>query len=549
MYNHEYCNATRIFSPNKCDTHHGWKISCALGNFTTVRHMSFSTSSMIDETSAHLKSPHIPTSLDILPLISPSTLDSISMLPEIQSLFSSSSNLTNNRAIELIQRAKDVFSSIPTSQTPPNENPLIAVLLLLAHFQSNAFQCQDASSTIRSIRSILSLYNEENKFEIKKHDTVNLDMGLIYAQAKVEWNAGNFKESERLAMELKHILDSLSQNKSNPTMKYFQHLNMLGLSKLCMFAHDFVVEGDTDSLAESNLQSMLKSLEQIIDMTKEIDLESLSGLNFVRAQAYTNYGIAQMIAYLASLQIDENNLLTESIPTILDARESWTNAMAIAESILDIVSKETDDETYEMMLIKSKAKLIKANLECIIAQSILFPTGVDINPPKELNPDELKVASKLSRKALLAYDELIASVATSEKEANTISIEQLQVLFPLEPLMARALSLVAICYVHADSAVTAQGLFQSSLDVYEPSSSTQSNSDHKKTLEKLNLLSPFTQMYHRDTLERYATLCQNWEKRENEAVSYLKKKDLMKKDQMSDGWRYQPGIMGGLFFF
>jgi len=87
---------------------------------------------------------------------------------------------------------------------------------------------------------------------------------------------------------------------------------------------------------------------------------------------------------------------------------------------------------------------------------------------------------------------------------------------------ARALGLVAQCYASAGAAVTAEGLFQSSLDA---SSSYPFGQDLQKSADGVNIMvekgvsltSPNLGLIARDVRLWYAMLCDNWEKRKGDA--------------------------------
>lgn len=100
---------------------------------------------------------------------------------------------------------------------------------------------------------------------------------------------------------------------------------------------------------------------------------------------------------------------------------------------------------------------------------------------------------------------------------------------------------MASCYTIAGSAVTAQGLFQSALDKYSESSDN--------FLFKNIDYNPYSLMWHRDTLGCYASLCQQWEKREREAETLFGKQKELEEEHIVEGWRYQPNILSGLWFF
>lgn len=470
------------------------------------------------------------TSLNLTPILSPSTLDSIVMLPEIQQSITSTatSALTHQQRIDLLNRARDVFSSFPA--TPDNivaNRSLVAVLLLLAHRQDEASLCKEASKTIRTIRSHVS--------SSASSEQQNLLSFLMGAQAKAEWKAGDFREAERLAMEMGMLCADDDDGTATATTKIC-HLTALGLSRLMLFSCDNVVEqyedDDEDDTLALRVQRVLDPLEQVVSMTamRLSDSSNNDMLQLATAQALGNYGIAQSIAHFASLH-DNNDEDVPQQPSYMDkAMESWKRGVSIVDTIIS--SDTTDNNSTDITI--STAKYLKANLECCVAQSILFPTG-DENEggaAKDLPTEQLTVASHSCRDALFMMDELKAA---SDGDGTH---EQQHPLSSVDAPMGQALSLVASCYTMAGSAVTAQGLFQSALD--------------KLAIESTTECHPYSLLWHRDALTRYADLCQNWENREGEAKTLLKSRDDLKDDasnMMGEGWKYQPGILGGLWFF
>jgi tetratricopeptide (TPR) repeat protein len=134
--------------------------------------------------------------------------------------------------------------------------------------------------------------------------------------------------------------------------------------------------------------------------------------------------------------------------------------------------------------------------------------------------DSLQKASDYAKKALSIYD---ANESRIGKEG-----------------MVRVLTVVADCYVRADSAVTAEGLYQSAIDKTNNTSPLQS---------KLQKQQAFLQ---------YSQLCQNWEKRCGDAKKLLETaKELeaalpskwqLPKDRDYAG-RTHPGLYGSLWFW
>merc|ERR1712137_1267903 len=113
-----------------------------------------------------------------------------------------------------------------------------------------------------------------------------------------------------------------------------------------------------------------------------------------------------------------------------------------------------------------EASLVKSKLYGNMAWCLLQEPGI--------SDDTLKLASEYSKNALDAVE---ASIDSNEKQAY----------------IARALTLIASCYVKAGSAVTAEGLLQTSIETRGAD--------------------PLTNLAHISALETYASLCNQWDKR------------------------------------
>lgn len=96
----------------------------------------------------------------------------------------------------------------------------------------------------------------------------------------------------------------------------------------------------------------------------------------------------------------------------------------------------------------------------------------------------------------------------------------------------RTLALVATCYHKTSSAVTAEGLFQSSLGENED----------------LLLINPLAKLDIRDSIRGYADLCRDWDRREADAER-LDQKAAAVESSMPDAWQGKLGIFSSLWFF
>ena len=109
---------------------------------------------------------------------------------------------------------------------------------------------------------------------------------------------------------------------------------------------------------------------------------------------------------------------------------------------------------------------------------------------QKMDENSLTAASESARTALKLCDEIIdAAMNTDQAEATRRS---------LRSLSGRSLRLVADCYACAGSAVTAEGLYQSSL-------------------ASLELGNPLSSIERRLVYKSYSSLCSKWDKRTGDA--------------------------------
>lgn len=97
--------------------------------------------------------------------------------------------------------------------------------------------------------------------------------------------------------------------------------------------------------------------------------------------------------------------------------------------------------------------------------------------------------------------------------------------------LGRSLRLVASCYAQADSALTAEGLFQSAID----------------SLKLASISDPLACLDLRDAHEDYATLLHQWDKRSGDAEKQHEKAHQVNK-ALSGEWKDKASICSGLVF-
>jgi len=148
--------------------------------------------------------------------------------------------------------------------------------------------------------------------------------------------------------------------------------------------------------------------------------------------------------------------------------------------------------------------LLKGTIYSNMAQTLL--------DDQEIDDSSLKKASKYAKESMLIYQQGSSSSGISEPERKVG--------------FGRALSLVAACYEKADSAILAEGLYQTSIENF---------SDRH----------PLSKISHAGILNYYAKLCKKWDKREADAAS-LEKNSSDVISSLPQNWRNKNPIIGGL---
>jgi hypothetical protein len=153
--------------------------------------------------------------------------------------------------------------------------------------------------------------------------------------------------------------------------------------------------------------------------------------------------------------------------------------------------------------MKATVDFIRSQLYCNMAWTLL-----------QLD-DELKLASEYSSTALSIAEKLEGKL--TERDYHRA--------------LGRSLRLAAACYAQADSAIVAEGLFQSAIDSLKKAS--------KNSLSQLDL---------RDAHNGYAGLLRQWDKRSRDAENQ-EKNSANVNESLLQGWRDKSSICSGLDFF
>eukprot|EP00548_Thalassiothrix_antarctica_P016148 CAMPEP_0194179514 /NCGR_PEP_ID=MMETSP0154-20130528/12949_1 /TAXON_ID=1049557 /ORGANISM="Thalassiothrix antarctica, Strain L6-D1" /LENGTH=295 /DNA_ID=CAMNT_0038894887 /DNA_START=283 /DNA_END=1167 /DNA_ORIENTATION=+ len=207
-------------------------------------------------------------------------------------------------------------------------------------------------------------------------------------------------------------------------------MNTQGIIKL--------VSLDTEDTTEEQLNRVIEILQEGANHLKDVDSGAASA-------AFNNLGVAIRFSKSVLLQSSGGNLAMDKFHTALEKAES----------------SQQDQNS-----------LLKGTIYSNMAQTLL--------DDQEIDDSSLKKASKYAKESMLIYQQGSSSSGISEPERKVG--------------FGRALSLVAACYEKADSAILAEGLYQTSIENF---------SDRH----------PLSKISHAGILNYYAKLCKKWDKR------------------------------------
>lgn len=361
--------------------------------------------------------------------------------------------------------------------------------------------------------------------------------------------------SEKLLSQQEDIL-----NNSLPVIHGASALTGVGVTKLLIhlreeFAEGSTAEGDIIECIETATEMLLESRKDAASCGPKFATLAVD-LGLAASISLTNLGVTYSLLYRKKNK---------------RAIKYWKRGIRTLDKILEgAVGSATIIPKHKFQCMES----VRARLYCNIAWALLGLDSIGVvggktTPLDNVSDETLKDASDAAKKALDIYDELIngskvmrgEGTATKddgknnddesdnnakEEQDETTSEEWEQILkdsanLPNDPTKkkpkelpishlwkpyhrsesARALGLVAQCYASAGAAVTAEGLFQSSLDASSSYPFGQDlKSDHGVNIivgKGVSLTSPNLGLIARDVRLWYAMLCDNWEKRKGDA--------------------------------
>lgn len=458
-------------------------------------------------------------SISLMSLIPEKTINTIKALPEVEQILSALENNNikrDNSLMELVDRSIQIFEHVGDSEHK-------SILFIKATCLSQYSKYSDA---IQVLKKILLMKNNDGD---SKDDEESFLVKLCLL--KLLWYDGSFEECLRYGKELCDEADSItvSNEKSDEYSRLKQGclLNAVALIQLltCKKLEDIDVTNvmskvesreRCNGISDDQKQGLLDTLTTIKSATAMLECAyktsgDSSQIQLALASSYCNQGI---VAFISDV------LCYESQKSPTHNFEGATQSWKLALDILDNLQMQYGDSIHVHQM--AQLKVLKAQLYCNLAWITLFG-GSYVCGKTKLKEYELKHASEFASKAVKQCDEIME---TTIDENN---------LRPAKYVMAKALGLLASCYARAGSAVSAEGLLKSSIDLFEVSSNTNN--------------SPFLQIDARSSHFYYSFLCKNWEKRETDAKKHEDMAMDIDSQVQSLNWRSSSAIYSGLCLF
>jgi tetratricopeptide (TPR) repeat protein len=426
--------------------------------------------------------------------ISPQTLASIQTLPEVSQALSQN----NEFALDGLDRAAQVFE-----QFNPNGDEHKAVKFLQAQGYMQLFSYQKA------VKVFISL----DKLDLTQDEKFHANL----AKGKLMWEQGSCDEAHAVASQL---CDEAPQMKHSVSLRQGTALNCLALCRLAVIGVKDVdmiqFSSKGQSLVQQDVASQLREAEDVQDLLRMASKILFKGykdgkqggvspgndpdhclLGLYCAASYCNQGVGELTTTLIQSASTNRPVPIES------PMNAWRNALTVMDEL------EQDElnhlSTKQIIFLKST----KARVYCNMAWAILFSSSyVDAGKVASVTEESLTLAAEYAGLALKINDEI-----GNEDES-----------------LGRILCLVASCYVKAGSAVTAEGLLKSAMDVLKESPN------------------PLKTIDARSSIVYYSKLCKSWENREADATKY-EKLALECNDTLTEPWIGASSIYSGLHMF
>lgn len=395
----------------------------------------------------------------------------IRKLPEVDAAWQ---NFPSLEAIRDLDRASDVFASFAKGGQEH-----LAVLSLQAECQQRLAHYDKAIAMLKELAELTTAASGTTSSPPQ-----HFREDLILARAKAHWFAGQFDESLELCESILSTYNDLEE--TFPTTNLHMAAAMTGKAL-----------------------SQLAAMETLDDAYSVRDFFRVA-MNFLQrhppqdnslpiAAVHSNAGVAEAVY---NIFLEDTNGVSMPINTAL---KTWFQGLQ--------KTRLSSGAGQSIQLIAA-SKSLEASIQSNLAWGVLNY--------EDDRSDRLSKASEYAKKALAVYD---VSSDDDDGAGNP------NLLLVQKEGLPRVLSIVASCYKEAESAVTAEGLFQSATD--------RKSLLYPSTLTLLEL---------KDAYMEYADLCQQWDRREADANRLSGLADEIG-DSLPAGWKGRNGILGSLWFW
>eukprot|EP00814_Leptocylindrus_danicus_P007540 CAMPEP_0116007176 /NCGR_PEP_ID=MMETSP0321-20121206/2143_1 /TAXON_ID=163516 /ORGANISM="Leptocylindrus danicus var. danicus, Strain B650" /LENGTH=473 /DNA_ID=CAMNT_0003475821 /DNA_START=45 /DNA_END=1467 /DNA_ORIENTATION=+ len=399
-------------------------------------------------------------------------IERLKALPEVAEAL----KLDAGAATPLLERSVDIFRSVG-----PEEYR--AVVMLLARAQGMNGDHEKCVSTLTDLQRFVETSEDEA-------DSSSDFVDISFALSKALWNAGRFDEAAILSKAYREA-STTSIDQSIPSAAcILRSKSFVNLSNVSILMQALLNDGEPDdNKKEFILCEFRDAVSQlhntIYDASSECYFtpDDRIGLGVAYVASLNNLAVAEVC--FDSQSLDSNNSSVSGV-------SSWLKALAILHSLPE---KDRQGEGAEIindqyMQASDLVKFVKAQIMLNLSSSLLS-SAKNADTPKIPHHDEDNVRD------------------SSGYAGDALKIlEQLVIKFPLlNASLGRALGLLGANYKLAGSAVTAEGLFQSSLDKLDGT--------------VLKASSPLSILDKCIILMRLGDLYMDWEKREKDAELLL----------------------------
>lgn len=484
--------------------------------------------------------------------LSSTTLDSIRLLPEIDSMLSTTSSTStsstiptmNHTTIQSLQRSAEIFQMMNNG----NNNEYKAILALLAECY---LQIGDEIGCIKTIQKLQQYCQQKDvKITTTTDTTSNNDIAKLQyqqqkqqndsisiAQAKVYWLCGDYQSCSMICEQL------LKYNDSNICAR-----NGLALSRL-LSLQSYVKNEDNNDNEYNELyyknddilytirdpfRMIINSIERQYNDNKPPIIPYVASI--------MNMGNVEMI-YAEYVAQKHNIRLHDDVP-INNAFKYWKNGIQILESYMK-------QEEYKQPQFQQNQSMINKNmmidylyvqLNCNMASGLLQMIN-----KKDINDNSNDVYSSSSNIRNNGKDDTILIQQASEYAKKALSIYNTNVSMKDIDGYHRTLTLIAQCYVHSGGAVTAEGLYQSA--IIDSNNNTMSYYNDPSNSNNKTMINPCYYIELRDAYISYSSLCNNWEKRESYSEQLNEYGNYLNTIILPKSWQMKSSIHTSLYFY